>query len=77
MPDLAGAIETEAGIMGPPDLLLDLVVTPGSGRTPVGIGKAPSVFVVGRWGDRQFAADRLDTQFPAMGVERYNIVKRA
>ena len=55
------------------DRLAYLVVAPGTGRTPAGIGKADSVFMVGRSGDRQFAADRLDTQFfpviDAEGVE--------
>jgi hypothetical protein len=41
------------------DRLAHLVVAPGTGRTPAGIGK---------W-DRQLAADRLDTQVSAMDVD--------
>ena len=51
------------------DRLPDLIIAPGTGRAFTGISKARSMFVPGRWGDRQFAADRLDTQFPVMGVD--------
>ena len=44
-------------------LLLDLVVAPRTGTPLAGVGKAGSVLVVRGRGDRQFAADRLDTQF--------------
>jgi hypothetical protein len=57
--------------MNPPDLFLDLVIAPGTSRTQLRISKARGVFVVGRWGDRQFAADRLDPQFLAMGVQEW------
>jgi len=51
------------------DLLLDFVVTPGTGRPLARVGKAGSVFMVGGRGDRQFAADRLDTQRLAVAVD--------
>jgi len=70
VPDLAGAIETKAVLVDALDRLAHLVVAPGTSRTPAGIGKAGSVFVVGRRGDRQFAADRLDPQFFPVSVNQ-------
>ena len=69
MPDLACAVEAKAGFMDTHDLLPDLVIAPGTRRTQLRIGKASRVFVPGGRGDRQFAADRLDTQFPVMSVD--------
>jgi hypothetical protein len=55
--------------MDPLDLFLDLVIAPGTRRSPAGIRETHGMFVPGGRGDRQFAADRLDTQFPPMGVD--------
>ena len=57
--------DLEAGtvVMCAFDLLLHLVVVPGTRRSELWIGSARRVFVIKRRGDRQFAADRLDTQF--------------
>src|SRR5579863_7383949 len=45
------------------NLRLDLVVAPRPRWSPLRIGNAGGVFVVRGRGDRQLAADRLDTQF--------------
>ena len=55
--------------MDSPDILLDLVIAPGTRRALVWVNKAHRVLVVGGRGDLQFAADRLDTQFLAMIVD--------
>ncbi|MDB5687217.1 MAG: hypothetical protein JWR77_1806, partial [Rhizorhabdus sp.] len=54
--------------MDSPDLLPQFVVAPGTGRTLARIGLAGGMFMPGGRGDRQFAADRLDTQFLSMGA---------
>jgi hypothetical protein len=54
--------------MDAPDLCPHLVIAPRTSWSPAGIGKPSSVLVVGGRGDRQFPADRLDTQILAMGV---------
>jgi hypothetical protein len=59
-------IEAEAGSMNTPDVVSDYVVTSGPGRTLARVGEARGMFVPGGRGDRQFAADRLDTQFLVM-----------
>jgi hypothetical protein len=41
-------------------------------RSLTGIGKAGGMLVIGGRGDRQFTADRLDTQALAMGVYERN-----
>jgi hypothetical protein len=69
VPDLAGAIETKAVLVDALDRLAHLVIAPSTSRASAGIGTAGSVFVVGRPGDRQFAADRLDTQFFPVSVK--------
>ncbi len=69
VPDLARAVEPKAGFMDALDLCPHLVIAPSTGRTLVRIGKASSVLVIGGRGDRQFTADRLDTQVLAMGVD--------
>jgi len=66
VPDLARAIEAEAGSMNTPDVVSDYVVTSGPGRTLARVGEARGMFVPGGRGDPQFAADRLDTQFLVM-----------
>ena len=71
VPDLARTIEAEAGLMDPPDLLPDLVIAPDTSWAQLRIGTARGALVVGRWGDCQFAADRLDTQFLAMSVDEH------
>ena len=66
MPDIADAIEAGAGGMEPPDQFSDLVVS--LARTERLPGSAGARRVLGMtMGDRQFAADRLDTQFSAIG----------
>jgi hypothetical protein len=69
VPDFAGTIEAKAVLVDAFDDLLDLVVAPSTRRTSAGIGKASGMFVIGGRGDRQFAADRLDTQFLAMRID--------
>lgn len=63
-------METEAGIVGTLDGLARLVVAAGTGRTPARIGKPGSMLVTGGRGDRQFAADRLDTRLLAVRVDK-------
>src|SRR3546814_6877267 len=73
VPDLARAVEAKAGFMDALDLCPHLIIAPSTGRTPTRIGKAGSVLVIGGRGDRQFTANRLDTQVLAMGVnERHH-----
>ena len=70
MPDLARAVETEAGIVNTLDGLAQLVIAAGTSRSPVVIGKPGSMLVIGGRGDRQFPADRLDTQILAVRVDK-------
>jgi hypothetical protein len=51
------------------DLPTHLLIAACTCRTLAGIGKAQGMFMIGGWGDRQFTADRLDTQVLAMGVD--------
>jgi hypothetical protein len=66
VPDLARAIEARTAIMDTYDLWTHCVVTTRTGRPLAWIDKARCVFVIRGRGDRQFAADRLDTQFLAV-----------
>jgi hypothetical protein len=59
-PDLAGAVDLEVGRMHPPDLLHEHQVLSGAWRGQRGIGTLRDMGVVGRPGDRQHPADRLD-----------------
>ena len=67
--DLPGAVEANAGFMDTPDLLPHLVIAPGTSRAQLRIDKTGRMFVPGGRGNWQFAAHRLDTQFPVMSVD--------
>jgi hypothetical protein len=69
VPDLARAIETKAGSIGALDLGAKHVIALGPRRPLAGICKAGGMFVPERWGDCQFAADRLDPQVLVIGVD--------
>jgi hypothetical protein len=68
-PDFARAIEAGTVIMDTFDLFLDVVVAPRTQRPLARVGKTDCVFMVRRRGERQLAADRLDTQFLTMTVD--------
>ena len=70
VPDLARAIEAETVLMDTLDVLFEVVIATGTGRTLAGIGKTGGMLMPGGRGDLQFAADRLDPQFPVMPVPR-------
>jgi hypothetical protein len=55
--------------MGAFDLGAKHVIALGPRRPLAGISKAGGMFMSGRWGDCQFAADRLDPQVLVMGVD--------
>ena len=59
-PDLARAVDPEVLREDAPDLNLQCVVPPRPGRQPGGIDALGDMSVVGRRGDRQHLADRLD-----------------
>ena len=65
-PDLARAVEAEAGLVNAPDLIAHVAIPARTGGTLGRIGKTGCMFVIGGRGDCQFAADRLDTQVLAM-----------
>ena len=68
-PDLPDAIDAEVRLKDPPDLDHQRRVASGSGRQPAGISAPSGVGVIGRRGDRQHAADRLDPVDGAMLVD--------
>jgi len=66
VPDLARAVEADAGLVNAPDLIAHVAIPARTGGTLGRIGKTGCMFVIGGRGDCQFAADRLDTQVLAM-----------
>src|SRR5262245_27332747 len=59
-PNLAGAVDLEVIIPDALDLLRDLDIAPNPRRQSLRLRLSRLVLVVGRWGDRQLRADRLD-----------------
>jgi len=59
-PDLADAIDLEIVIEDPADLGLQRGITLGARRSLGRISTPANMSVIGRWGDRQDFADRLD-----------------
>jgi hypothetical protein len=68
-PDLAHAIDPEVLIEDAPDLDLQADILPGARRQFGGIAPLGHMSVVGRGGDRQDLADRLDPMLPTMIVD--------
>src|SRR5580693_5517312 len=68
-PDLAHAIDTEVLLDHPLNIWLQGVIPSRSRRQPGRIGAPGGMRMVGRWGDRQHPADRLDPIRPAVIVE--------
>jgi hypothetical protein len=68
-PDLADAIDPEVLLKHTPDSDLHGVVLPGAGRQLGRISSFGDMGVVGRGGDRQDLADRLDPMRPTMIVD--------
>jgi hypothetical protein len=65
-PDLLGAVDAVvAGVVHAADLASELLITSSASRPPRWIAAASVVLVVGRRGDRQHVADRLD---PVLGT---------
>jgi hypothetical protein len=60
-PDLAHAIDLEVLLPDPLDMPTQHLVTLCTWGTPLGGGLATRMGVVGRWSDRQYPADRLDS----------------
>src|SRR5262245_53138970 len=59
-PDLACAVDLEVLIPDALDLAGDLDIAPNPRRSPLRLRLSRLALVVGRWGDRQLCADRLD-----------------
>src|SRR5271165_3853873 len=59
-PDLANAIDPEVLLEDPTNFDLQRGVAPLAGRQSSGIGPLGDMGAIGRWGDRQHLADRLD-----------------
>ncbi|KAF0183725.1 MAG: hypothetical protein FD164_698, partial [Nitrospirae bacterium] len=59
-PHLPGSVHLETLRADSPDLLRKLPVPPHPDRLPRWVSLPSLMFVVRRWGDRQFSADRLD-----------------
>jgi hypothetical protein len=68
-PDLAHAINPEVLVKEAPDLALQRGVLPGAGRQLGRIAPLGHMGVVGRGGDRQDLADRLDPMRPTVIVD--------
>src|ERR1700730_12718444 len=68
-PDLAHAVDTEVLLEPPPNLLNQGVIPPRPRRQSGRIGAPGDMRMVGRWGDRQHPADRLDPVRPAVIVD--------
>jgi hypothetical protein len=68
-PDLARAVDAEVLIEDAPDLDLQRNILPGARRQPGGIPPLGRMGVIGRGGDRQDLADRLDPMRPTMIVD--------
>ena len=68
-PDFPHAVDLEIILPDPADLRPKPSVALRAGRETIGIGPASGVLVIGRWGDRQHAADRLDPMDLAMRVD--------
>jgi hypothetical protein len=68
-PDLAHAIDPEVLIEHAPNLDLQPDILPGARRQPGRIAPLGDMGVVGRGGDRQDLADRLDPMRPKMIVD--------
>src|SRR3954469_18946526 len=68
-PDLPDPVDAEVLREDAPDLDGQGRVASGSGRPLAGISGPSGVGVIGRWGDRQHAADRLDPVDGAMLVD--------
>jgi hypothetical protein len=68
-PDLAHAIDPEVLIEHAPNLDLQPGILPGARRQFGGIAPLGHMCVVGRGGDRQDLADRLDPMRPAIIVD--------
>ncbi|MGY3463226.1 hypothetical protein ACVW0I_000097 [Bradyrhizobium sp. LM6.11] len=69
-PDLAHAIDPEVLIEHAPNLDLQRGILPGAGRQRGRIAPLGDMGVVGRGGDRQHLADRLDPMRPTMIVNK-------
>jgi hypothetical protein len=67
--DLAHAVDAEVLIEDAPDLDLQRSILPGARRQPGGIPPLGNMGVIGRGGDRQHLADRLDPMRPTMIVD--------
>ncbi len=76
-PDLAHPIDSEVLLPDPPDLRPKPGIPLRAGRETIRNDPAPGVLVIGRWGDRQNPADRLDPMDLAMRVnERDHVLDR-
>ena len=59
-PDLARPVDLEVGVEDPADFLFQPAIAPGAGRGASGFAPHRQMGMVGRRGDRQNLADRLD-----------------
>src|SRR5262247_3691110 len=59
-PNLAGAVDLEVIIIHAPDFTRNLGIASKARRYPLRLSLSRLVLVVGRWGDQQLRADRLD-----------------
>src|SRR5262245_46061709 len=71
-PDLACAVDLEVLIPDALDLLRDLDIAPRPRRLPLRLRLSRLALVVGRWGDRQLCADRLDSILGPMLIDEGN-----
>ena len=69
LPDLANPVAPARGLPHPRDMPSIDHVLPVTRRPPVRVGLAGLVLVVGRRGDRQHLADRLDLALIAMLID--------
>ncbi len=69
LPDLLGAVHATIGVPDAGDLRAERGIALAARRLPRRIGLARLGLVVGRWSDRQYRADRLDSVGLAMVVD--------
>jgi hypothetical protein len=68
-PDLANTVDSEVLLEDPTNFDLQRGVASRAGRQPRGIGPLGDIGPIGRRGDRQYLADRLDPMDPTMIVD--------
>src|SRR5262247_1811380 len=68
-PNLAGTVDLEVIIIHAPDFTRNLSIASKARRFPLRLSLSRFLFVVGRGGDRQLLADRLDPVLGAMLID--------